>query len=230
MKSIFLLCTLLAGVVNAHAVNYEWVKTDFSDLQTGDMVVLVDEHLDNIALPNDDGNFEGVPVDVQGTKLSGTVSDNIQWKIRKNDDTEALAGLFINENGTKQILAAIQKTNDRSKEKTVQPDTSNDPRRWNAAEWKYIFAKIKDDYTKFKKEHGDKAALELSETVNKLSGDDNVLAAMSKLFGYKIEKNIAARFLYVFLLDVKHYGWLNPMYKDDRFVRLFKKFNPGKDV
>lgn len=86
-KAFFLLCTLLAGVVNAHAVNYEWVKTDFSDLQTGDMVVLVDEHLDNIALPNDDGNFEGVPVNVQGTKLSGTVSDDIQWKIRKNDNT-----------------------------------------------------------------------------------------------------------------------------------------------
>lgn len=155
----------------------------------------------------------------------------VDWgKIRKNDDTEALAGLFIEENGTKQILAAIQKNIDRSKEKQVQLDTSNDPRRWNAAEWKYIFAKIKDDYTKFKKERGDKAALELSETVNKLSGDDNVLAAMSKLFGYKIEKNIAARFLYVFLLDVKHYGWLNPMFKDDRFVRLFKKFNPGKDV
>lgn len=89
---------------------------------------------------------------------------------------------------------------------------------------------IKDDYTKFKKERGDKAALELSATVNKLSGNDNVLAAMSKLFGYKIEKDTAVRYLYVFLLDGKHYGWLNPMFKDDRFIKLFKKYNPDKEV
>ena len=89
LKMFFLLWGLMVGIGNVSAANdydYEWVETSFSDLQTGDVVVLVDEHLGNIALPNYDSNFEGVPVDVQGTKLSGTVSDNIQWKIRKNDD------------------------------------------------------------------------------------------------------------------------------------------------
>ena len=51
---------------------------------------------------------------------------------------------------------------------------------------------------------------------------------MSKLFGYRIEKDTAVRFLYVFLLDGKHYGWLNPMFKDDRFVKLFNKYNTDK--
>ena len=164
-----------------------------------------------------------------GQKISCVVL--VDWEeVKKSDNAEVLAGLFINENGTRQILAAIQKNIDRSKEKTVQLDTSNDPRKWTAAKWKDIFANIKNDYTKFKKQRGDKAALELSETVNKLSGNDNVLAAMSKLFGYKIEKDTAVRFLYVFLLDGKHYGWLNPMFKDDRFVKLFKKYNPNKEV
>jgi hypothetical protein len=164
-----------------------------------------------------------------GRKISCVVL--VDWEeVKKSDNAEALAGLFIEENGTRQILASIQKNIDRGKEKIVKIDTSNDPRKWTAAKWKDVFANIKNDYTKFKKERGDKAALELSETVNKLSGNDNVLAAMSKLFGYRIEKDTAVRFLYVFLLDGKHYEWLNPMFKDDRFVKLFKKYNPNKEV
>ena len=162
-----------------------------------------------------------------GRKISYIVL--VDWEeIKKSDNAEVLACLFIEENGTRQILASIQKNINRSKEKTVQ--ISDDPRKWDAAKWKDVYAMIKDDYTKFKKERGDKAALELSATVNKLSGNDNVLAAMSKLFGYKIEKDTAVRYLYVFLLDGKHYGWLNPMFKDDRFIKLFKKYNPDKEV
>lgn len=46
LKSIFLLCLLLAGVVNAHAedYNYEWEKvTDLSTVTENDVVLLVDE-------------------------------------------------------------------------------------------------------------------------------------------------------------------------------------------
>ena len=37
LKSIFLLCLLLAGAVNAHADDYEWVKvTDLDDVDDPD--------------------------------------------------------------------------------------------------------------------------------------------------------------------------------------------------
>jgi hypothetical protein len=57
-----------------------------------------------------------------------------------------------------------------------------------------------------------------------------VLAVMSKLFGYKIEKDIAVKMLYIFLLDGDESGWLKPLFKDERFVSMFKKLHPNKDI
>ena len=85
MKSVLLLCLLLAGVFNAHAVNYEWVKTSLSDLQTDDVVVIADESF-GFALPYDRLDFEGAPVTFDSNKITGTVSEGIQWKLRKNSN------------------------------------------------------------------------------------------------------------------------------------------------
>lgn len=153
----------------------------------------------------------------------------VDWnEVRKNDAADALAAVFVEEKGTAQIFAAVHKSSDRRKQKEIKMET--DPKKWTAAEWKDVFSNIKDDYAKFKKEKGDKAALELSETVNRMSANETVLVAMSRLFGYKIEKMQAVRFLYVFLLDGRHYGWLDPMFKDKRFVELYKKYNPDKEI
>ena len=88
MKSILLLCTLLAGVVSAHAddYDYEWVKvTNLADLQTNDVVLLVDEGM-KIALPNNDNSFKGVSVTISDGKIADEGSANIQWTLTKNND------------------------------------------------------------------------------------------------------------------------------------------------
>lgn len=87
LKSIILLCTLLAGVLSVHAddVVYEWQKvTNLSDVATGDEVVIVDEGA-NIALPNDDSDFTGVSVTITDNMLTGDVPTNIQWTLTKDN-------------------------------------------------------------------------------------------------------------------------------------------------
>ena len=88
MKSIFLLCTLLVGVVSAHAedYDYEWVKvTDLSQVNTDDQVLLIDEKK-GIALPNrDNNNFTGVSVTINDGKIADDVPDKIKWTLTKNE-------------------------------------------------------------------------------------------------------------------------------------------------
>ena len=82
-KSFILLCTLLVGVVNAHAVVYQWTKvTNLSEVQTDDIVAIVDES-QGIALPNTGGDFQGVAVTCSDNIITSTVSDNIQWILTK---------------------------------------------------------------------------------------------------------------------------------------------------
>ena len=69
-----------------------------------------------------------------------------------------------------------------------------------------------------------------SKEITKIKEFIQIAVAAGIVIEYKIEKDTAVRFLYVFLLDGKHYGWLNPMFKDDRFVKLYKKYNPDKEV
>ena len=105
-----------------------------------------------------------------GRKISCLVL--VDWEeVKKSDDAEAIAGLFIEEKGTAEILAAVQKSAERHKNKKVEIDTSNDPRKLTSAKWKDAFSKIKKNYLKFKNERGDKAALELSDTINKMSNN-----------------------------------------------------------
>ena len=87
LKTIFLLCALLAGVVNVNAqtVVSHWTRvTDLSDVQTDDIVVIVDES-QGIALPNTGGDFQGVAVTLSGGYISSDVSDNIKWTLTKTN-------------------------------------------------------------------------------------------------------------------------------------------------
>ena len=89
LKTLILLWGLMVGIggVSAQGVIAEWVETDYSGLKTGDVVVLVDENQEEvIALPNNDSDFRGVNVTVKKGKISGTVSESIQWTLTKNDN------------------------------------------------------------------------------------------------------------------------------------------------
>lgn len=89
LKSIFLLCLLLAGAVSAHAddYDYEWAKvTDLSDVNTNDVVLLVDVNK-KISLSSEN-DFMGIGVTING---DGSIDDDvpqdyIKWKVTKNDD------------------------------------------------------------------------------------------------------------------------------------------------
>ena len=95
LKSIFLLiCTLLAGVVNAQLVpdpeksDHEWAKiTDLSKVESGDVVLLVDVDNNNRALSYNN-NFLGIDVTINddGTIADDVPQDYIKWKVTKNDD------------------------------------------------------------------------------------------------------------------------------------------------
>ncbi len=89
LKWLLMLYALFVGVVSTHAddYDYEWVETSLSDLQTDDVVVIADDFY-GIALPNNDVNFKGVSVELgsNNNKITGTVSEGIQWKLRKNDN------------------------------------------------------------------------------------------------------------------------------------------------
>lgn len=91
LKSIFLLiCTLFAGVVNAQTedYDYEWVKiTNLSQVESGDVVLLVDVDNNNRALSYNN-NFLGIDVTINddGTIADDVPQDYIKWKVTKNDD------------------------------------------------------------------------------------------------------------------------------------------------
>ncbi len=88
LKSIFLLCLLLAGAVSAHAqdYDYEWVKvTNLSDVQTGDNVVLVDE-TNKKALSHESDKFDtdnGYDVTISDGKITSTMPAYLQWTLTK---------------------------------------------------------------------------------------------------------------------------------------------------
>ena len=85
MKSIFLLCLLLAGAVNAHADDYEWVKvTDLSKVESGETVLLVDQSK-NLALSPLNGPYgiglKGVDVAIGEDNVIRNVSADMIWTI-----------------------------------------------------------------------------------------------------------------------------------------------------
>ena len=64
-----------------------WVKVDLADLKASDVFVIVGNNGSNYALSNDKGTGSApsaVAVTVDGNNLTGTVADNIKWKISGN--------------------------------------------------------------------------------------------------------------------------------------------------
>ena len=103
LKSIFLLCTLLGGVMSAHAEDYEWVKvTDLLQVESGDLIVLADEN--QFALRNNDLNgVFAVSVPISDDKiLDENVGDNIKWTLTKQvDESDGTCYFkFAKENGS----------------------------------------------------------------------------------------------------------------------------------
>ena len=87
LKSIFLLCLLLAGAVSAHADGYDYdcVKvTDLSDVSDGETVLLVDESK-NLALSPLNGPYgiglKGVDVAIGEDNVIRNVSADMIWTI-----------------------------------------------------------------------------------------------------------------------------------------------------
>ena len=151
----------------------------------------------------------------------------VDWNDIKNDySKEVIAALFINPAGTKEFYDSMKKSLDRKQEKVIK--ISDDPKKWTTAEWKDVYSRIKNEDNKFKEEHGDKAALELSETVNKLVANQNVITAMNRILQTSLDKKTATKYLYCFLLDVESL-WFNKMLKrDERFLKIYNKFHPDK--
>ena len=78
---------MIVGVSSAWAED-QWVKTDASALQTGDVVVIVDEN-SKTAMPNDNGTSSApaaTSVSLADGVISGDVADNLQWTVTVGTD------------------------------------------------------------------------------------------------------------------------------------------------
>ena len=85
LKSIFLLCLLLAGVVSAHADGYDYVcekVTDLSELEGGETVLLVDQSK-NLALSprGETYGLKGVEIAIGEDNVIRNLSADIIWTI-----------------------------------------------------------------------------------------------------------------------------------------------------
>ena len=91
LKSIFLLCLLIAGAVSAHADGYDYdcVKvTDLSDVSDGETVLLVDESKNLALSPREDiYGLKGVEIAIGEDNVIRNMPANIIWTIenRGND-------------------------------------------------------------------------------------------------------------------------------------------------
>lgn len=86
MKAIFLLCTLLAGVVNAHAddcdYDYECEKvTDLSQVATNDVVLLVDKNKSLAISKFGTYDIRGVKIAIGEDNVIGNVTASMMWTI-----------------------------------------------------------------------------------------------------------------------------------------------------
>ncbi len=88
-KQFFLLVLLLVGSATGAWADDIWVKTNFSDLKTGDIVVIVDQTTAR-AMSNDKGTSNAptaiaVTLNNDKSEITSTVADNIQWTVTKTD-------------------------------------------------------------------------------------------------------------------------------------------------
>lgn len=137
--------------------------------------------------------------------------------------------LLIDAKGCQEIVDMIKKHNERQEDKKYKPVqwTEKDIR---IVEFKEMFKRIRQNYKEYKKEYGDKMALELTETVQKLSDVPNFQVAMRREYGSISRGNIQF-YLYVFLLDFEdRFGFVRWMKNNKQLVALYNKFHPGKEI
>ena len=87
--------------------------------------------------------------------------------------------LFIDKSGMEKILQMLKKSEERKETKKFKPVqwTEKDIK---IAEHRQMFERIRKYYQNYKKEFGDKLALEMAETVQKLSNVENFQVAMRR--------------------------------------------------
>ena len=90
MKKTTLFSLLTALLLGSSAwADEAWVKTDPSDLQTGDVVAIV-ETVNSLAMPNNNGTAgapAGVSVTVSGDQLENAPDESLQWVVTASDGT-----------------------------------------------------------------------------------------------------------------------------------------------
>ena len=148
----------------------------------------------------------------------------IDWEeVKRDKDAEVIAAMIIEPKGTKEIYDASQRGIKRKEDKVIK--INNDPNVAKTAYWKDTYKKIRSAYDKYKKENGDKAALELADAVKTLVNNQDCINTLNKMFDTRFDKETATKYLYLFLLGYKEPWLRRPFEKDERFMRLYKKFN-----
>lgn len=88
LRNLLLLALIIAGGGNLSAQT-KWVKTELSNLTADDQFVIVDLNT-GMAMSNDKGTSNPAAVAVNfnndNTELSGTVADNLKWKLQSSSD------------------------------------------------------------------------------------------------------------------------------------------------
>lgn len=88
LRNLMLLALIIAGGGNLSAQT-KWVKTELSNLTANDQFVIVDLNT-GMAMSNDKGTSNPAAVAVtfnnDNTELSGTVADNLKWKLQSSSD------------------------------------------------------------------------------------------------------------------------------------------------
>ena len=86
----FAMVALMAMFVgNTVSAGTKWVKTDASELKTGDVVVIVDQ-TSSKAMPNDKGtssapNATAITLNGDKSEIAETVAENLQWTVTANN-------------------------------------------------------------------------------------------------------------------------------------------------
>ena len=142
MKKIYLYSLLFAlfaggGTAYAEDYDYEWAKvTDLSEVNTGDLVLLVDESK-SIALPNNSVYFTGVSVRIENGKIADNDFSAIKWTLTKEDNS------FVFERADGQKLCGVLGSNPKFEVGATGEYTTSfsfDDYGENGGEMRYLFS------------------------------------------------------------------------------------------
>ena len=107
LKSIFLLCLLLAGAVSAHADGYDYdceKVTDLSDVSDGETVLLVDESKNLALSPREDiYGLKGVEIAIGEDNVIRNMPANIIWTIENQGNNS-----FYLKNNNEYLWGSLQ--------------------------------------------------------------------------------------------------------------------------